>query len=335
MPGGSPVGSLQMTYPSAFGKPTGASESRRCLGCGMVDGLEHWHYSGGIRRPDPGAAGAEGGLNSEEAWLGILQTLRSALGGNPSPQVRLKWLSKDRFRLAGLKFQCRVGNYDKRTTEQRIVLLKPKVFLDTYLSLLERVRAKNVLEFGIWQGGSALFLAAAGKLDRLVGIDIGEPLPAVQSILANHPVGRSVRLHFNTSQDDIPRVRSIVESEFGATPLDMIVDDASHFYAETRASFQATFGYLRPGGVYVIEDWGWAHWPEWQDPNHIWREREALSNLLFEITMAIGSKARQIAKIEILSGAMVVITRGHGLAHGAPFDLSQQILARGRQLNRI
>lgn len=267
--------------------------------------------------------------------MGILQTLRTAFGAKPGPQASLKWLSNDRFRLDGLEFHTTIGDYDKRTTQQEIVLLKPRAFVDTYLSLLERVQAKNVLEFGIWQGGSALFLAAAGKLDRLVGIDIGEPLPAVQSILANHPVGRSVRLHFNTSQDDIPRVRSIVESEFGATPLDMIVDDASHFYAETRASFQATFGYLRPGGVYVIEDWGWAHWPAWQDPNHIWREREALSNLLFEITMILGSSGKPIAKIEILSGAMVVITRGHGLAHGTPFDLSQQILARGRQLNRI
>lgn len=267
--------------------------------------------------------------------MGILQTLRLALGVNPGLQANLKWLSDDRFRLGGLKFQCKIGSYDRRTTERRIVLLKPKAFIDTYLSLLERVRAKNVLEFGIWQGGSALFLAAAGKLDRLVGIDIGEPLPAVQNILASHPLGRSVRLHFRTSQDDTPRVRSIVQDEFGATPLDMIVDDASHFYAETRASFEATFGYLRPGGIYVIEDWGWAHWPEWQDPNHIWRQREALSNLLFELTMALGSKPGQIAKIEILSGAMAVITRGHGIEHGAQMDLSRLITMRGRQLNRI
>ena len=265
----------------------------------------------------------------------ILRHLRSAFGANPGAHASLKWLSEDKFRLGGLKFRCMIGDYKGRTTAKQVVLLKPKAFIDTYLSLLERLRAKNVLEFGIWQGGSALFLAAAGKLDRLVGIDIGEPLPAVQTILANNPVGRSVRLHFRTSQDDTRTVRSIVESEFGATPLDMIVDDASHFYAETRASFEATFGYLRPGGVYVIEDWGWAHWPAWQDPNHIWRDREALSNLLFELMMIIGSSGQQIAKVEILSGAMVVITRGHGMEHGEQLDLSRLIMARGRQLNRI
>jgi hypothetical protein len=85
----------------------------------------------------------------------------------------------------------------------------------------------------------------------------------------------------------------------------------------------------------VIEDWGWAHWPAWQDPNHIWRDREALSNLLFELMMIIGSSGQQIAKVEILSGAMVVITRGHGMEHGEQLDLSRLIMARGRQLNRI
>lgn len=248
---------------------------------------------------------------------------------------RLEWLGSDSFRIGALQFHCSIGSYDRRTVEGRIILLKPKAFIHAYIELLERLQAKNVLEFGVWQGGSALFMAAMGKLDRLVGIDIEEPLPDLEKILASDPVGRSIGLHFKTSQDDTKAVRSIVEREFGSTPLDIIVDDASHFYAETRASLEATFGYLRPGGIYIIEDWGWAHWPDWQAPSHPWREREALSNLVFELAMAVGSKSKQIAKVEILSGAMVVITRGHGLEHGERMDLSSQITARGRLPSRI
>ena len=183
----------------------------------------------------------------------------SAFGVNHRMRPRLEWLGSDSFRIGALQFHCSIASHDSRTVVGRIVLLKPKAFIHTYIELLERLQAKNVLEFGIWQGGSALFMAAMGKLDRLVGIDIEEPLPDLEKILASNPVGRSIGLHFRTSQDDTKAVRSIVEREFGSTPLDMIVDDASHFYAETRASLEATCGYLRPDGMYIIEDWGWSH----------------------------------------------------------------------------
>ena len=38
-------------------------------------------------------------------------------------------------------------------------------------------------------------------------------------------------------------------------PLDLVIDDASHLYGPTMASFEVLFPRLRPGGLYVIEDW--------------------------------------------------------------------------------
>jgi len=54
--------------------------------------------------------------------------------------------------------------------------------------------------------------------------------------------------------------------EFGSDSVDLVIDDASHFLFETRESFRFLFPRLRPGGIYIIADWGWAHWPEdyWQ-----------------------------------------------------------------------
>jgi cephalosporin hydroxylase len=37
-------------------------------------------------------------------------------------------------------------------------------------------------------------------------------------------------------------------------PLDIVVDDASHEYAKTAASFRLWWPSLRPGGYYVVED---------------------------------------------------------------------------------
>ncbi|HNB26552.1 MAG TPA: class I SAM-dependent methyltransferase [Alphaproteobacteria bacterium] len=261
--------------------------------------------------------------------------LRALLGRGRARIQHPAWRTANSFELGGLNFCCDYSDYTQHTTRQRVILLKPHDFIDNYLAMLERIRARNVLEFGIWQGGSALFLALAGRLDRLVGIDLEPPVTALQEILDNHPVGGRVSLHFETSQDDRAAVRSILARDFGAVPLDMIVDDASHFYAQTRASFETTFSYLRPGGLYVIEDWGWAHWPDWQKPDHPWQDREALSNLLFDLTMIIGRNSGLITKIEILGGAMAVITRGDGLAHGEQLDLDQLIVSRGRSLGRI
>lgn len=42
--------------------------------------------------------------------------------------------------------------------------------------------------------------------------------------------------------------------------LDLVVDDASHMLSETLSSFEQFFPLLRPGGLYIIEDWSWGQW---------------------------------------------------------------------------
>jgi len=66
-----------------------------------------------------------------------------------------------------------------------------------------------------------------------------------------------LRLFFGVDQADRARVAAIARDEFRGAPLDLVVDDASHGLDETRVSFETLFPLLRPGGVYVIEDWNW------------------------------------------------------------------------------
>lgn len=44
-------------------------------------------------------------------------------------------------------------------------------------------------------------------------------------------------------------------------PFDIVIDDGSHINQHVRASFQALFPHVRPGGLYVIEDMWTAYWP--------------------------------------------------------------------------
>ena len=64
--------------------------------------------------------------------------------------------------------------------------------------------------------------------------------------------------------------------------FDLIIDDASHIGQLTRISFWHLFDHhLKPGGLFVIEDWGTGYWPAYPDgkryrapaPGFAWHER--------------------------------------------------------------
>jgi hypothetical protein len=139
-------------------------------------------------------------------------------------------------------------------------------------------------------------------------------------------------------QNDAEQISRILATEFGDQPLDLIIDDASHEYDNSKACFEEYFGYLRPGGKYVIEDWGWLHWPghEWQsDQSYFWG-KPAMTNLLFEVIMASASaNPGIIAKIEVLSWACVVITRGYGLGYRERVNLADIRLTSGREFHPL
>lgn len=71
------------------------------------------------------------------------------------------------------------------------------------------------------------------------------------------------------NQEDREAVREIAEHEFDA-PLDLVIDDASHLYEPTRTSFDALFPLLRPGGLYIVEDWQMAYVEDFvRDPSGV------------------------------------------------------------------
>jgi hypothetical protein len=69
-------------------------------------------------------------------------------------------------------------------------------------------------------------------------------------------------------------------------PFDVIIDDGSHENAHVRASFAALFhDYLRPGGVYVIEDMATAYDPQYGGgpPGHPGTSAELVKGLIDEV----------------------------------------------------
>ena len=120
------------------------------------------------------------------------------------------------------------------------------------------LQVENCVELGLWKGGSAVFWLELFNAKKLVGIDSNkeEGHPGLQDYIRSREARDRLRTYWCTNQADQPRLLAIMQEEFKG-PLDLVIDDASHAYAPTKASFEVLFPLLREGGLYLIEDWPW------------------------------------------------------------------------------
>jgi predicted O-methyltransferase YrrM len=140
------------------------------------------------------------------------------------------------------------------------VILKDRTLVEEYLELVRRFQGENLVELGIASGGSVALTALAAPPRKLVAIDLDpDRVEALDELIAERGIDEWVRLYYGTDQADRGRLAEIVEHEFGDEPLGLVIDDASHLLSQTVASFETLFPRLRPGGLFVIEDWNHDH----------------------------------------------------------------------------
>jgi predicted O-methyltransferase YrrM len=200
------------------------------------------------------------------------------------------------FSLGGIDFT--VGSPpSRRAAADFFPIRKSEPFIRFYESLRSELSPQGVLELGVFQGGSYVFLDTLFTPRCISAVDLREELvKPLERYAATRP-GR--HLHFATSQTDESALHRIVEDELHGE-LDLVVDDASHRYEDTKRSFEILYPLLRPGGIYVIEDWSWAHRPDYQADDARLSGTPALTNLLFEQLLLLGS-TRAIAEIRVRS----------------------------------
>jgi predicted O-methyltransferase YrrM len=211
-----------------------------------------------------------------------------------------------------------------------LVIMKQADMIEPYERLCDRLSPRRIVELGINRGGSTALLAELARPERLVAFELSTaPVPALDDFIAAGGLAEVVRPHFGVDQSDRSRLAEILDGEIGAETLDLVVDDASHLYAPTLASFEALFPRLRPGGAFVIEDWRSEHWlldriaQQLQDPDEAQVEAltevleagppaeayRSLPRLVHELVMVRTSAPDVIASIEI-DRYWVVVTRG-------------------------
>lgn len=216
---------------------------------------------------------------------------------------------------------------------QHFRFFKLKGLMDDYESFFAThasFRPRRIFELGIFDGGSAVLWYEIFHPEKLVAIDVAdrEDSPYFREYVRSRDLAERICTYWRVNQADKDRLRRIVAEEFDGGP-DLVIDDCSHLYAPTLASFEALFPLMSPGGLYVIEDWAWAHWPESGTLEHGWAAEQPLTDFVFKLVEAAGSSHRGLIQGLTIGAGFVVIERGSGaIRNRAEFRLEDFIVRR-------
>lgn len=114
-------------------------------------------------------------------------------------------------------------------------------------------------------------------------------------------------------------MQELVQENFADAPIDLVINDASHVYDLTLASFNCLFPHVAVGGRYVIEDWAQdlkfaettirayqkdGTEPEPPEPSPDARPR--MDRFVVELTMAMGAWPGVVEKVTVTDHCVAV-----------------------------
>jgi hypothetical protein len=203
---------------------------------------------------------------------------------------RLRWMS-DRVLFNDLVFLLVDTSSPEQPANECFFFHKPKRLMMQYDELWRgkpAFRPARILELGLFDGGSLAFWFEYFRPEKIVGLDKSPRGDSAyfRRFLAGSDREARIRTFWGTNQSDRKRLREIVAEELGGS-IDLVIDDASHRYEETKASFETLFPLVRPGGLYIIEDWSWACWSGFKQG--ILPDGSELPPLVFQLIEATGS----------------------------------------------
>jgi len=231
------------------------------------------------------------------------------------------------FTYKGVNFHYENTDFSKTTTADTIIVLKPEGFLHMYDQYFNQFPTSNVLEIGVFEGGSLIYQALRHPELQFVGIDIRKKSDIVLDHIKRLGLEDRIKIYYETSQDDEKAIRQIVLENFGDAGFDVVSDDASHLYQLSKSCFEIVFPLLNDGGFYILEDWAWAHWEGFQSGK--WENQPALTNLLIEIMMLIPSQPGLMHSLDTFPAHAVMRKKTSGKER---LNLDALIKKRGREL---
>ena len=170
-----------------------------------------------------------------------------------------QWQFKDtRFEIDGVKY---VSTMSPRTASSPLCVEKPPALVEALADLLADFQHANIVELGISQGGSTALMAQLARPRKLVALELrpraGHGVAGLHRTTSG--VGDTVRPYYGVDQSDRERVardpRPRVRRRTARSRAGRRISSPEL----TRTSFEVLFPRLRPGGLFVLEDWNWQH----------------------------------------------------------------------------
>lgn len=245
-----------------------------------------------------------------------------------------EWLSDDCLQFGEVTFNLRTKPEQyltEKSSRNNFLLVKSRKMIEQEFRPVEEVGPmRNIVDIGIWQGGSVALLDQLYNPDLLVALEKDhDPLDALTAYIEDHGRDAVMPIH-GVNQADTTKIMEVLDQQFGDTPLDLVIDDASHLYKQTRRSFETIFPRLRPGGLFIIEDWAWSVSGETWKTKHF-RRKPGLINLVVQLMAAVGSRHPAFSDIKVYSHSAVV-TRGTAPYSRSPLNLDDFVRSRGSRI---
>jgi len=131
-------------------------------------------------------------------------------------------------------------------------------YFENYERLFGPIAEEKIalLELGVKRGGSLKIWRDYFTNGTIVGLDIS-PV---------HLEDDTGRIHVYQGMQQDMQLLDRIAAQRAPDGFDVVIDDCAHIGEFSAISFWHLFEHhLKPGGMYVIEDWGTGYWQKWPD----------------------------------------------------------------------